>query len=54
MAAWNNWAETVRHPERAKVFEPKSLDELKANVKEAYQPKSPVRDETDVDDDIPF
>ncbi len=37
MAAWNNWAETVRHPDLAKVFEPKSLDELKANVKEAAQ-----------------
>ncbi len=37
MAEWNNWAETVRHPDLAKVFEPKSLDELKDNVKEAVQ-----------------
>ncbi len=37
MAEWTNWAETVCHPDLAKVFEPKSLDELKDNVKEAVQ-----------------
>ena len=37
MAEWNNWAETVRYPDLAKVFKPKNLDELKANVNEAVQ-----------------
>ena len=37
MAEWKNWAETVHHPDLAKVFEPKCLDELKDNVKEAVR-----------------
>lgn len=35
MAKWENWAETVRHRDLAKVYEPHDVEELKANVREA-------------------
>ncbi len=37
MAEWTNWAKTVRHPDLAKVYDPKNLAMLKDNVAEAVE-----------------
>jgi FAD/FMN-containing dehydrogenase len=43
MASWENWAQTVRHPELAKVYKPDDLNELKAAVKDAADRNLKIR-----------